>query len=167
VPELVVAADDPQAADVQQLLAAHLDFAHRLSPPEDVHALDASGLTASDISFFSARDGDGRLLGVGALRELDPAHGEIKSTHTAAAARGAGVGRAVLDHLLSQSRARGYRRVSLETGPMDEFAPARALYRSVGFTPCPPFADYRSSPNSVCMTLVLDDGAGPVRKRGD
>lgn len=152
---LVIEADDPDAPDVRALLDRHLAFAHGNSPPEDVHALDSRGLQAADVTFFSAR-ADGVLLGVGALRRLDPAHAEVKSMHTAEAARGKGVGRAMLEHLLAVARSRGCRRVSLETGTMAAFAPARALYVSAGFRPCEPFGPYFRSPNSVCMTLALD-----------
>ena len=151
---LTIAPDDPDRPDVRALLAAHLGFAHEHSPPEDVYALDGSGLRSADISFFSAR-ADGELLGVGALRRLDESHAEIKSMHTVAAARRRGVGRAMLAHLLTTAQAEGCTRVSLETGTMAAFAPARALYASAGFTPCPPFAGYRPSPYSVCMTLAL------------
>src|SRR5437870_13096405 len=124
--ELVVAIDDPGSADVRSLLDAHLAFARKHSPPEDVHALDIAGLLADDLSFFSIRD-NGELLGVGALKQLDDVHAELKSMHTAAAARGRGVGRALVAHLVAVARARGCRRVSLETGSMAAFAPARAL----------------------------------------
>jgi putative acetyltransferase len=154
MPEFVIERDDPRREDVQALLHSHLSFAAEHSPPEDVHALDTDGLAAEGISFFSLRS-DGVLLGVGALKEVEPGHGEIKSMHTAAAARGQGVGRAMLDHLLSTARQRGYRRVSLETGTMDAFAAARALYASAGFVVCPPFSTYWESPYSVCMTLEL------------
>lgn len=150
----VIEADDPRRPDIVRLLQNHLDFAASQSPREDVHALDVDGLTQPSVSFFSARR-DGTLLGVGALKELDPTHAEIKSMHTAVAARGQGVARAILDHLLGLARERGYRRVSLETGTMDGFAPARSLYVSAGFVECPPFAHYWDSPNSVCMTLEL------------
>ena len=152
---LTIAADSPDSPDVRRLLEAHLEFAHDNSPPEDVYALDAAGLRAPDISFFSARTDNGELLAVGALRQLDATHAEIKSMHTAVSARGRGVGRAMLLHLLELARSRGCSRVSLETGTMEEFAPARALYASAGFAPCEPFGDYRVSPNSVCMTTSL------------
>ena len=151
---VVIAPDDPGAADVRRLLAAHLAFAHENSPPEDVYALDGTGLLAHDISFFSARR-DGEQLAVGALRQIDAGHAELKSMHTAVGARGAGVGRAMLEHLLDVARARGCRQVSLETGTMAAFEPARSLYLSAGFTHCPPFGGYRASPHSVCMTLRL------------
>ena len=156
---LVIAPDDPRAVDVQQLLAVHLAFADEHSPPEDVHALDVTGLLAPDLTFYSGRVA-GRLVVVGALRRLGAGHAEIKSMHTAAAARGHGYGRAMLDHLLAVARAEGLRRVSLETGTMDAFAAARRLYASVGFTPCAPFADYPTSRNSTCMTLLLGPPEG-------
>jgi putative acetyltransferase len=157
--EFVVHSDDPRAADVQALIDRHLEFAHEHSPPEDVHALDSSGLLADNVSFFSIRYDD-ELLGIGALKQLDSHHAELKSMHSAAAARGRGVGRAMLMHLLDLARSRGCTRVSLETASLPAFAPARALYASAGFTECEPFADYRVSQNSVCMTLALD---GPRR----
>jgi putative acetyltransferase len=149
-----ISIEDPRSPDVVALLETHLEFARAASPPEDVHALDVTGLLSPDVTFFTLRD-DGTLLGVGALREIDPTHGEIKSMHTSEIARGNGVGRAMLDHLLDTARARGYERVSLETGTMEEFAAARALYTKAGFEVCPPFADYFDSPHSVCMTLEL------------
>jgi putative acetyltransferase len=149
-----IARDDPRADDVQALLAAHLAFANAQSPPEDVHALDVSGLLSPAVAFFSYRV-DGRLLGIGALKRLDEGHAELKSMHTAAAARRQGVGRAMVDHLLGLARHHGFRRVSLETGSMAAFAPARALYASEGFEPCGPFGDYPDNPHSTFMTLLL------------
>ncbi len=154
----VVEVDRPDAADVQALLGEHLAFARQVSPPGHVHALDVAGLLAGDLAFFSIR-ADGTLLGIGALRELDRRHGEVKSMHTARDARGRGVGRAMLGHLLGTARDRRYERVSLETGSMAAFAPARALYAAAGFRPCAPFGDYLPSAYSVCLTLEL--GAAP------
>jgi putative acetyltransferase len=156
VGQFLVAADDPRATDVRALLEAHLAFANTHSPREDVHALDVAGLLAAEVSFFSIREG-AELLGVGALKHLDPRHAEIKSMHTAAPARGRGVGRAMVEHLLAVARDRGIHRISLETGSMAAFAPARALYAGFGFRVCPPFAGYPPSPNSTCMTLSLRD----------
>lgn len=153
---LLVAGDDPESADVRELLDAHLALVRAVSPPEDVHALDVTGLVQETVSFFSVRLG-GHLLGIGALKRLDDVHAELKSMHTAHTARGKGVGRAMLDHLLGTARARGYERVSLETGSMAAFAPARALYASAGFKVCEPFGEYHLSPHSTCMTLELGD----------
>jgi putative acetyltransferase len=151
---LVVAIDDPRVSDVHALLERHLAFAHDESPPEHVHALPPERLVDPAVTFFSARR-EGALLGVGALKELDPTHGEVKSMHTSAAARGQGVARAMLAHLLDVAVSRGYQRVSLETGGTDAFLPARRLYDSFGFLRCEPFADYTVNDFSVCLTRLL------------
>lgn len=156
LPEGEISLDDPRALDVRALLERHLSFASLHSPPEDIHALDVDALADPAVRFFSFRR-DGQLLGVGALKQLDDRHAELKSMHTAEAARGDGVGRAVLTHLVGVARAAGFRQLSLETGSMDAFAPARALYASAGFTPCGAFGDYNPSRNSVFMTLLLTD----------
>ncbi len=148
--------DDLRGSDVAALLEAHLDNSRRWSPPESIHVLDLDALRAPEITFWTVRDGE-TLLGCGALKELDPSHGEIKSMHTAAAHRGKGVAAALLAHIVAEARSRGYRRLSLETGSMDAFAPARALYARFGFVGCPPFGDYILDPNSVFMTLDLGE----------
>jgi len=140
---------------VRALLERHLVLMLSVSPPEHSFALDVDGLLDPAITFCSLR-ADGELLGVGALKQLDAGHAEIKSMHTAHAARGRGIGRAMLGHLLGLARNRGYRRVSLETGTMAEFAPARALYASAGFEACEPFAGYQPSEDNCFMTLALD-----------
>jgi len=151
----VISTDDPRADDVQALLARHLEYARATTLPEDVHALDLDALLDPSVAFFSFRV-DGELLGVAGLKRLDGQHAEIKSMHTSQAARGRGIGRAMVGYLVGVARERGYRRVSLETGAGPAFAPARALYASTGFTPCGPFAEYGPSPNSAYMTLSLD-----------
>jgi len=148
--------DDPLRADVTALLRRHLDYAYANTAPEDVYALDVEQLLDPAITFFSFRDGDGALLAVGALKHLASDHAEIKSMHTAQEARRRGIGRAMVAHLLEAARARGYTRVSLETGSQPAFAPARALYEATGFEPCEAFADYRSSAASAFMTIALD-----------
>lgn len=155
---LVIAPDDPQAPDVSALLDRHLALMHAASPAEHVHALGVDGLVDPAVVFFSARDG-GELVGVGAIKRLDATHAELKSMHTLEEFRGRGVGRAMLEHLLAYAAASGYRQVSLETGTMEVFAPARSLYAQAGFAPCPPFAAYTSNPYSTCMTLRLAAGA--------
>ena len=154
VSDAVISPDDPNADDVRLLLHRHLTFARATTPPEDIHALDLDGLLDPAISFFSCR-ADGELLAIGALKHLDDGHAEVKSMHTAEAARGRGLGRAMLEHLLAVARKRGYGRVSLETGAQDAFAPARALYARTGFVVCGPFADYPDTATSVFMTRSL------------
>jgi len=153
--DVVIAVDDPRVEDVRALLETHLAFAREVTPPGHVHALDIDGVLDPAVTFFSARRG-GVLLGIAALKRLDESHAELKSMHTAAAARGQGVGRAVVDHLLAVAADRNYQRVSLETGTMDAFAPARSLYATAGFTPCEPFGQYTANPNSTCMTIRVD-----------
>jgi putative acetyltransferase len=157
--EITVA--DPREPGVRELVERHLVFGRSFTPLEDAHALEVEELLDPAIVLFAARDGEAVLgvgaavLGVGALKVLDDGHGELKTMHTAEAARGRGVGRAILDRLLAEARRRGLRRVSLETGTMEAFAPARALYEGAGFTPCPPFGDYRDSWNSLYLNIDL------------
>jgi putative acetyltransferase len=153
-PGFIIAAADPRDPAVRALVETHLEFGRSMTAPEDAHALEVEELLEPALTLFAARATDG-VLAVGALKEIDAEEGELKTMHTAARARGRGVGRAMLDHLLAEARRRGYRRVSLETGAMEAFAPARSLYLSVGFTPCAPFGDYRASRNSVYLSLAL------------
>lgn len=141
--------------EVHALLQTHLDTMAVHSPPESRHALDLSGLRVADVTFWTVWEGD-VLIGCGALKELSPEHGEIKSMHTAAAHRGKGVAGLIVDHVLATAKARGYTRLSLETGSPEGFAPARALYARYGFTYCGPFGDYKEDPYSVFMTLALE-----------
>ena len=146
--------DIVRGTEVLALLKTHLADVARHSPPESVHALGVEALRAPNVTVWTAWD-SGELLGCGALKELDPHHGEIKSMRTAEAHLRQGVGTRILEHLLSEARSRSYRRLSLETGSMEAFAPARRLYERFGFEECPPFADYRPDPYSVYMTLPL------------
>jgi len=143
--------DDPR---VQALLEHHVTTARAETAVGSAHALDLDRLKAPDMKFWSAWDGD-TLLGVGALKQISPSHGEIKSMHTAQANRRAGVGSAMLRHIIEATRTMGITRLSLETGSWEYFHPARALYKSHGFVECPPFGDYVADPNSVFMTLEL------------
>lgn len=149
--------DDLLGSEIAALLQTHLDDAAAQSPPESMHALDLDGLRAPEITFWTLWEGS-ELLGCGALKELDPDHGEIKSMHTARRHRGRGVAAHMLRHIIDEARRRGYGRLSLETGSMDAFAPARALYGRFGFVECGPFADYVFDPYSTFMTLELSAG---------
>ena len=146
--------DDLSGPEVRALLDEHLRDMALLSPPESVHALDIDGLRRPEITFWTAWSRD-ELLGCGALKELTPVHGEIKSMRTSVAHRRRGVGREILRHIVQEARKRSYERLSLETGSMDAFQPAQMLYASFGFAHCPPFADYRPDRNSVFMTKAL------------
>ena len=149
-----ISVDDPLRPDVVALLEGHLADMRATSPPESVHALDATALVGPGLSFWTLRE-DGVLLGCAALKEHDPGHAEIKSMRTAPAARRRGVASRLLDHVLATARDRGYTRLSLETGTQDFFAPARALYLSRGFVECGPFASYVLDPHSAFFTRAL------------
>jgi putative acetyltransferase len=143
--------DEPQ---VVALLNVHFQGMLANSPKDSCHFLDLSGLRAPDVTFWSAWDG-ADLLGCGALKQLDPAHGEIKSMRTAAEHLRRGTGAALVSHILGVARARGYKRLSLETGSGEAFDAAHALYRQFGFTECAPFADYKEDPFSRFLSRVL------------
>jgi putative acetyltransferase len=151
---MLIRQDDLTGPEIAELLRQHLATMTLNSPPESIHALDLAALRVPVITFWTAWEG-ADLLGCGALKELDPRHGEIKSMHTAARFRRRGVAAAMVRHILAEASRRAYRRLSLETGSMDGFAPARALYAGFGFVPCGPFGDYVLDPNSAFMTLEL------------
>ena len=147
--------DDLQGPEIAALLEAHLDLMRSQSPPESVHALDLDSLRVPEITFWTAWD-SGELLGCGALKQLPQAgEGEIKSMHTAKAARGRGIAAKLLTHLESHAKDLGLSRLNLETGSQDGFAPARNLYAKFGYEECPPFGDYIEDPNSTFMTKSL------------
>lgn len=141
-------------ARVRALLEAHFAGMLANSPKDSTHFLDLSGLAAPDVTFWTMWDGED-LLGCGALRQLDATHGEIKSMRTAPEHLRRGTGAALVSHILGTARARGYRRISLETGSGEAFEPAYALYRQFGFTDCGPFGEYRLDPFSRFMSRVI------------
>ena len=151
---------------VQSLLGQHLSNMQAQSPPESVHALDLSALKADNISFWCAWDnsvpigpgaliGHGVLMGCGALKAINSQHGEIKSMRTADRYLRQGVAAQLLAHILDEARKREYTQVSLETGSMAAFEPARKLYKGFGFVDCAPFDSYEEDPNSCFMCLSL------------
>jgi putative acetyltransferase len=154
--DMEIRLDDLAGVEIRALLAEHLHNMHEHSPPESVHALDLTGLLKAEITFWTVWSG-GELFGCGALKELTPAHGEIKSMRTVSAHRRKGVARAMLEHIIGEARRRSYARLSLETGSMGAFEPARRLYERFGFKYCAPFGDYREDPNSVFLTRILED----------
>lgn len=151
---MLIRIDPLTAPEIAALLREHLQDMARHSPPESVHALDLDKLRQPDITFWSGWK-SGELAGCVALKQLDPEHGEIKSMRTAAAHLRSGVAAELVRHVLAIAAQRGYRRLSLETGSMAVFAPARALYARFGFAECGPFADYVEDPYSVFMTRML------------
>lgn len=153
--EIDIRIDDLRGPEIAALLEAHLDHMRSISPPESVHALDLDALRAPDITFWTMWHKE-VLVGCGALREIDPLHGEIKSMHTVRTLRGKGLGRRILKHIVDEAMRRGYGRLSLETGATDDFIAARSLYAAFGFVTCPPFGNYTLDPFSTCMTFELE-----------
>jgi putative acetyltransferase len=151
---VLIDAADFARADLREFLQAHLDDMEPTAPPESRHALDLSGLRVPGVRMWVARLDDA-LVGTVALKSLTPNHDELKSMRTDPLVRGRGVASALLEHALADARARGVARVSLETGSMAFFEPARALYRKYGFAECGPFGSYIPDPNSTFMTIEL------------
>jgi len=152
---MTISLGDFDDSRVTGLLRLHAASARAQTAPGSAHALDLAGLQSPDITLWTIWEGEA-LLGVGALKRLSPDHGEVKSMHTAEAARRRGAGGALLRHIIAVARERGMARLSLETGSWDYFRPALALYRRHGFAECPPFADYGPDPNSVFLSLDLE-----------
>jgi putative acetyltransferase len=153
-PGIDIRPDPVTGPEMVALLEAHLREMIRITPPGSVHALDLEGLRRPEMTVWGAWDG-AALLGCGALKEIAPDHGEIKSMHTGAAHRGRGVGQALLEHIVAEARRRGYTRLSLETGSTAAFAAAQGLYRRNGFAECGPFGSYRPDPHSLFLTRAL------------
>ncbi len=146
--------DDLTGQPIIALLREHLENMHEITPLGSVHALDLEGLRSPNITFWTAWD-DNDLLGCGALKELAPTSGEIKSMRTPAAHRRKGVASRLLEHIIEVARQRGYTHLFLETGAFPAFAPARALYERYGFEYRGPFGDYTDDPNSSFMVKKL------------
>ena len=146
--------DDLSGPEIAAFLDEHIEEMRAVTPPESIHARDLAGLRHQAVTVWTAWDG-GELVGCGAIMELDAAHAELKSMRTGVRWRGKGVASTLLAHLLREARRRGFRRVSLETGSMAHFEPARRFYLKHGFAYCEPFSTYDDDPNSVFMTMEL------------
>ena len=152
--------DDLSGPEIAALIEVHSRTMLSLSPAESCHYLPLDGLKQPSVTVWSMWE-DAALLGCGALQDLGCGTGEIKSMHTVQAARGRGLGRRMLEHILAEAKARGYSALYLETGSMAGFLPARRLYEAYGFTYCAPFGAYRLDPNSVYMHLTLEPATDP------
>ena len=146
--------DDLSGGPTRALIARHLAGMHASSPPESVHAFDVDRLRQPGVTFWSVWVGDD-LAGCGALKVLDSERGELKSMRVHDAFLGQGIGRAMLEHLTAEARARGLRSLWIETGSAPAFVPALRLYESAGFRRCGPFGDYREDPFSVFMSREI------------
>ncbi|MEM9248671.1 MAG: GNAT family N-acetyltransferase [Pseudomonadota bacterium] len=158
--EISVIRADPRDLQVDAVIARHLDLMRSVSPPESVFAQDAAGLVRDGARLFVAQERAGPLLGIGAYKMIAPTHAELKSMHVVAEARGRGVGGRLLQTILEAATQEGARRLSLETGRAEAFAPALRLYRTAGFTECDAFAGYVANPFSTFLTMEI--GASPA-----
>jgi putative acetyltransferase len=151
---MTIRIDDLLGPEIAAFLDEHIREMRSISPPESKHALALADLRKPEITFWTAWE-DNRLVGCCALKHLEPGHAEVKSMRVAAGDRGRGIASSLVDHLIKEATARGYRRLSLETGAMPFFRPARKLYEKYRFTPCGPFGSYQPDPNSVFMSRTL------------
>ena len=146
--------DDLCGAPTRELVALHLAGMHRHTPPGHVFALDLAGLTASNVTVWSAWEGPA-VVGIAALKELGGGTGELKSMRTHPEHLRKGVARALLEHIIGEARRRGLRHLYLETGRGAAFEPALGLYRQRGFVDCEAFAAYRADEFSQFLRLTL------------
>jgi len=154
IDDIAIRADDLAGEATRDLIRLHLEGMHAHSPPGYVFALDQSGLASADVKLWTAWIGED-IAGVGALRELGDATGEVKSMRTHPKFLRRGVAAALLEHIIEAARAAGMVRLSLETGSGAAFEPALALYRRRGFVAGGPFAQYTRSDFNQFLHLEL------------
>lgn len=146
--------DDLSGKEIADFLEEHINEMKAISPPESKHALDLEGLRKPEITFWTIWDQQ-TLVGCGAIKELDARHAEVKSMRISSSLKRKGIASRLLQHILNEAENRAYNRLSLETGSMPFFEPARKLYAKFGFHCCAPFSSYKADPNSVFMTKEL------------
>jgi putative acetyltransferase len=151
---LEIVIDNLAGPQIASFLQEHVQEMLSVTPVESKHALDLDALRQPEITFWSVLDG-GAVVGCGAIKRLDPVHAEVKSMRTSSARKRSGIASLLLGHIITEARAMGFTRLSLETGSAGFFLPARRLYEKFGFEYCGPFADYRPDPNSVFLTRTL------------
>lgn len=161
---IVIERVETSTPELSDFIAAHHADMQGTAPPESQHALPFERLLLPGIRLFTALS-EGRPVATGALAAVEEGHEELKSMRTDPAVRGRGIGRAMLAFLIDDAAARGIRRLSLETGRDDFFAPARAMYASAGFVECEAFGRYLPDENSTFMTLAPVPPASPDSAR--
>ena len=97
-------------------------------------------------------------MGCGALKFLEKGHGEFKSIRVHDNFRGKGNGIKVINHLIDEAIKLNIKRLSIETGAAEFFAPARKLFNKCNFKPCKPFAHYKKDINSIYLTKLINNG---------
>ena len=140
--------------EVHELLVKHFIELRSVSPKGSTHVLDIAGLKSSSIKFWSLWEGD-TLMGVGALKFLNKAHGEFKSIRVNDKFRNKGYGLEIINHLVNEARKLDIKQLSLETGAGNFFQNARKLFSKCGFKSCDPFSHYEKDVNSVYMSMLI------------
>lgn len=151
---LIIELADFQDPSLRIFLDAHLADMAPHSPFESQHALNLGALRQPTVRLWVAWK-ERRIAGTCALAVLTPEHEELKSMRTDPDFRGQGVASQLLRHALANAAERNLARISLETGSMEFFAPARSLYKSHGFDECQPFGSYVEDPHSIYMSRTL------------
>jgi putative acetyltransferase len=136
--------DDLQSDETRNLIRLHLEGMHAHSPVGSVFALDLSGLTAPNVTVWTAWRG-AKIAGIGALKDLSDRIGEIKSMRTHPDFLRQGVAAALLEHIIGTAQIKGLVRLSLETGSGPYFDPALSLYHRRGFVAGEAFGDYKQT----------------------
>jgi putative acetyltransferase len=149
---MTIKVDDLTGPEIADLLRNYLQDVNALA--EETHALDLEGLRQPGITVWTIWNGN-EIAGCGALKELEAHHVELKSVYISTRFLRSGVATTLLEHILAAAKARGYSRVSLETGTEDYFEPARRFYEACRFSICGPFGDYAEDPGSIFMTKKL------------
>jgi len=145
--------DNPE---VLELLNKHFIELRSVSPEGSTHVLDIEGLKDQNIKFWSLWE-DNLLMGCGALKFLNKEHGEFKSIRVEDRFRKKDNGIKILKHLIFEAKKLNIKRISVETGTGDFFAPARKLFNKCGFKLCKPFDHYKEDPNSCYMSMLISN----------
>jgi len=146
--------DDLSHPATQALVGLHLSGMLAEVPAQHVTAFDPSAMKAAGLTVWSAWRGDA-ILGIGALHQLDATSGEVKSMRTHPDHLRQGVAAAILERIIAEARARGLRRLSLETGRTPAFDPSLALYRKRGFVDGEAFGAHEQSAFNQFLHLWL------------
>ena len=142
--------------EVNELLTKHFIELRAASPEGSAHVLDIPGLKDQSIKFWSLWENK-KLVGCGALKFLEKGHGEFKSIRVHDDFRNKGNGIKVIEHLIDEAKRLDIKRVSIETGAGNFFAPARKLFIKCNFKPCAPFAHYKQDINSIYLTKLINN----------
>jgi len=147
-----IAEEAPDTLESRELLRQSDEFAASLYPPEHRYPIDVPELLAKNARFFVARR-DGAAVGCMALVPTGPGKAELKRCFVSEAARGQGVGLALLLASEKAAREAGTHVIQLETGNLNQAA--LRLYRGCGYRERGPFGDYPDNGVSVFMEKTL------------